>query len=279
MAEQFDPDFGLPTYASPPVVETILGVQFDRLAKLKNAHLGAFWKTLGADWPNVSDQPPIPEQTERFEESAAWADAPQISFNSEFASRLQIRNAEADRMIQLQNGRFHYNWMRQDSALYPRYNVIRPAFEAYLTRFMTFIQQEGLGKFRPNQWETTYINQIPEGTIWQTPSDWGFFRPLAHIPSIDSVIQAEGFTGEWTFLIPDRRGRLHVSWQRRLRRSDSKSVIALTFTARGPIPSNGSTVENVLTGVDLGRRTIVKAFAGLSSAEANQAWGLKNAGD
>ena len=56
-----------PDYVDPPVVETILGVQFDPLASWRNAHLGVFWKTLNTDdWPNVSDAPPLQPQFERF---------------------------------------------------------------------------------------------------------------------------------------------------------------------------------------------------------------------
>jgi len=52
----------LPDYVNPPVVETILGVQFERLPAFKNAHLGAFWKTLDTrEWadvlPNQQDGP------------------------------------------------------------------------------------------------------------------------------------------------------------------------------------------------------------------------------
>jgi hypothetical protein len=39
-------------YENPPVVKTVLGVQFEPLATFSNAHLGAFWKRLDADaWP------------------------------------------------------------------------------------------------------------------------------------------------------------------------------------------------------------------------------------
>lgn len=67
-----------PDYENPPVVETILGMQFDRLPALKNAYLGVFWKTLGQDeWPDVSDAPALEMQFERFTEAAQW---PQVGF-------------------------------------------------------------------------------------------------------------------------------------------------------------------------------------------------------
>ena len=45
-----------PDYEHPPVVETVIGVQFDSLPELRNAHLGAFWKTVldTGEWHNLT---------------------------------------------------------------------------------------------------------------------------------------------------------------------------------------------------------------------------------
>ena len=70
----------LPHYDKPPVIETVLGVQFDRLSALTNAHLGAFWKTLNPqqEWPNVEDAPLLPNKVERFTDAARWAAGVQL---------------------------------------------------------------------------------------------------------------------------------------------------------------------------------------------------------
>ena len=49
---------GLPDYERPPVVETVLGVQFDSLPKFTNAHLGTFWETQ-ATKPRPSISPAL----------------------------------------------------------------------------------------------------------------------------------------------------------------------------------------------------------------------------
>src|SRR5262245_55135596 len=102
----------LPDYISPPVVETVLGVQFARLPGFTNAHLGAFWKSLDAtEWPTVSDAPPLQPQFERFSEAAKWARGLQLQLTPIPAGRVQIKNRAGDRMIQVQNGRLHFNWL------------------------------------------------------------------------------------------------------------------------------------------------------------------------
>ena len=67
-------DSSLPAFRKPPVVETVLGVQFDPIPGFSNAHLGAFWKRLLAhensgsagEWRTLTDAPPIEPTFERF---------------------------------------------------------------------------------------------------------------------------------------------------------------------------------------------------------------------
>ncbi len=269
----------LPDYENPPIVETVLGVQFDRLARFKNVHLGAFWRTLDrTEWPTVADAPLLPQQFERFVEAARWAQALQFQLTQDPSSRLQIRNKDNDRMIQVQNARLHFNWLKREGVPYPRYERIRDEFLAVLDRFRQFVVEEELGDFRPNQWEVTYLNQIPQGTVWSTPADWGFFRPLRGVPTIESVIEGESFSGEWHFVIPGRHGRLHIAWQHAKgaqKGSDDEvqQFIRLTLTARGPLKGDDS--GSIPNGLDLGRGTIVRSFKCLMSDTANHSWRIR----
>src|SRR5207244_2810078 len=62
----------------PPVVETVLGVQFNPL-KTSTTQLSQFWaKHLQADWPVVKETAPIFDQREHFN-GVTWAPPVQIS--------------------------------------------------------------------------------------------------------------------------------------------------------------------------------------------------------
>jgi uncharacterized protein (TIGR04255 family) len=271
----------LPDYATPPVVETVLGVQFDRLPGFTNAQLGAFWRSLDiAEWPSVADAPPVQPQFERFNEVAKWSRGLQFQLTPIPPGRVQIKNRSGDRMIQAQNGRLHFNWLRNTGADYPRYENVRAGFVDSYQRFAGFVDQSDVGQLQPNQWEVTYINHIPRGTVWSSPDDWTFFGPLRGVPTIDGVVQAEDFTGQWHFVIPGQRGRLHIEWQHALNAmpdQPEQEIIQLTLTARGPLGSKSNIVQAMLDGLDLGRETIVRTFAQLMSDTANKFWGLKNA--
>ena len=114
----------LPDYERPPVVETILGVQFEAFPGLSNAHLGAFWTTLDTEeWGSVADAPALQSQFEQFSESARWSKGLQIQLSQLPQCRLQIKNKTADRMIQVQNGRVHFNWLGESGGGYPHYKT------------------------------------------------------------------------------------------------------------------------------------------------------------
>lgn len=270
----------LPEYASPPVVETVVGLQFEPLSGFTNAHLGAFWQALGIDeWPTVHDLPPLPRQHERFTPEAPWGKVLRLQFTPNAASRMQVRNRDGNRMIQLQNGRLHLNWLGEGGDRYPRYPQVRAEFHQLLIQFTKFVDANQLGTLIPDQWEVTYVNRISQG-IWKTPADWGFFRPLHGVPTIEGLIQAESFAGEWHFVIPEQRGRLHVHWQHaKDTEANEASYVLMTFTARGSIGKGSETSHNssVLAGIDLGRETIVRSFRHLMSDSANREWELKNA--
>jgi uncharacterized protein (TIGR04255 family) len=270
----------LPDYGNPPLVETILGLQFDPIPGLTNAHLGAFWKAISADWPCAADAMPLPSQFEQFNEAAKWANmGVSIGVRQEIPSRVQIKNKNSDRMIQVQNGRFHFNWLGLKDAEYPRYNFVRQQFVEALEQFTAFLSREHFGEFRPNQWEVTYLNHIARGTVWNVPGDWSFFKPLAAVPTIAGLVEGESFSGAWRFAIPHQRGRLHVQWEHGMRQEPSaQEVVILTLTARGPIHTNGNTAQAIVDGVDLGHETIVRSFASLMTREANEHWRLRNAG-
>lgn len=198
-------------------------------------------------------------------------------------NRIQISNVTQDQMIQLQNGRLHFNWVGSSGAEYPRYPSVRAEFSSVFEHFIQYARDKGLGEVQPNQWEVTYVNHIPQGTVWNDPKDWGFFRSLqTDSTAMNSLVQFESFGGEWHYIIPPQKGRLHVQW-RHGRRSGSpespeQEVVILTLTARGPI-DRGSDAETIpLSGLDLGHEVIVKSFRMLMSEDANKHWGLKNAG-
>ena len=254
-------------YQRPPLVETVLGVQFNSLQQLTVGHLGAFWGQLGDEWPLVMEAPPIVPQFERFG-SSVFSPELGIRLMSRPEIRLRILNASNDRMIQTQQNRFIYNWIKKSEEKYPEYPTIRDGFSDTFDKFQHFLTARNIGSVRPNQWEVTYINAIPKGTVWEIPGDWKFFS-LLNSRSVSCIEPLESFGGEWHFPLRNQIGRLHIKWAHQSDQDGSQSI-GLTLTARGPL----NDLDSLLPSFDLGRSFIVQTFRELMSESANSYWGL-----
>lgn len=260
------------SFEAPPVTETVLGVQFKALPKLTNSLLSVFWNSLGADWGNAEDAPPVELQFERFDAEQEWAQlgSVNLSLTPIWKNRLKITNARQDRMIQIQNGRFHYNWLKRDGD-YPRYGTVRSEFDALFKAFAVFVEAKSLGKIEPDQWEVTYVNQIPKGTAWNSSADWANLFRFARAEPLDgAALQSETFSARLAFEIKPKKGRLHAQIQHGLikQESEKKEVVRVELTARGPVAAG----EGFGDGLNLGRKTIVETFYQMTSKDAHKFW-------
>ncbi|HNQ23511.1 MAG TPA: TIGR04255 family protein [Phycisphaerae bacterium] len=282
----------LPSFKHPPVIETVLGVQFDRLPGLTNAHLGAFWRWLqtlqGAEWKglsaqqwtDVTDVPAIDPVAEEFGDEQSWGPlVGKLKLTQDPSSRLQIRNHAKDRMIQVQNGRVHYNWVKKDDAPYPRYTSIRPDFDEVMNALTVFLAEAKLGEAHVNQWEVTYVNIFRRGTVWERLAD---LRGLLRLPPVLGAavdpLKLETFRGSWHYQIPPQRGRLHIELQhgRTALGGGEEEVLKMILTARGPVGDVSGDDTGWGRGLDLGRAAIVRTFLLLTSPEAHAYWGLEH---
>lgn len=263
-------------FESPPVVETVVGVQFERIATLRSAHLGTFWKSLGSNWPAVNDAPPLAEEFEHFDEAARFVTGFQVQFSNDPSVRLMIKNHEKDRLIQLQNGRLHVNWLGSAGGPYTEYDRVRAEFEEIWARFTEFVVHEFEKPPKPNQWEVTYVNLIPRETVWDDVSR--FSKAFSFLGDSLSVPcgPLERISTELHFEIAPQRGRLHVQFGHGVTSDDRGEAVNLTLTARGPIA--GESANAIAEGLDCGRDAIVRAFHALTTDEARNTWGEKNVG-
>lgn len=275
----------VPYFEHAPVVERVLGVQFQPVAGFHTGLLGAFWKTLGKEWPCVTDANAIEPQYVDFEGDYFWT-APHISLRlmQTPTCRLQILNRQGDRMIQLQNGRFHLNWKGAAGPDYPRYPQIRDEFDEYFNCLSEFLRNEAGNPPVVDLWEVTYLNHLPKLTVWNNPTDWVSLFPTLVQPSAipgplpleqPAGFSLETFGGAWQYEISPRKGKLHIELRHgRHERADAGELLVFTLTARGML--EGGTATEIHRGLDLGRYAIGHAFKTLTSKAAHAYWGLKD---
>src|SRR5262245_19738952 len=109
---------GTVKFANPPIIELVLGAQFSPLTKLTAGHFGLFWKELGDDWTEPGDGPLIADQFELFDRPK-WRTAGGVQLRLEpmrLPGRFTLGNRDKDRLVQIQNTRFHLNWRKREAS-------------------------------------------------------------------------------------------------------------------------------------------------------------------
>lgn len=270
----------LPSFDRPPLNEVALSVQFEPLPGLNPAEIGVFWKTLRDRFPRVECHTPIGTTIERTG-VVPMAPTRPVFVEELPAPRFWFLDEAGAELVQVQQDRFVRNWRRVDpSQSYPRYEKhTRPNFLDDYNAFLAFLSGEGIPVPVPNQCEVNYVNMIEAGVGWKSYADLGKVLRIGimQVPSLPDLAFEEGRMAlKHRILAPDNtfQGRLHISVEPRLKKSDSSPVIALTLTARGQPLSDG--VGGVLAFFDLARRIIVNTFAAITTSEMHKVWGRRD---
>lgn len=261
------PSTPLPEFDAPPIVETLLGVQFQRLETWGIPHFGLFWQSIRDEYPRFEVRPPLEPQMERFEPESSGRRLRATLLN-EPPLRCWFLNETGGRLLQLQNGHFIHNWRgvgKHDS--YPRYDKsIRPAFESEWGRFCEFLANPQMPQPQINQGEVTYVNHIDRGKGWDTMRDiphvlscWSGDNSGDFLPAPESVVISS------KYLLPDQQGRLQIVAEPAIRHVDAQEILQLTLTVRGR-PSS-SNLPEILKWFDLGREWVVRGFADFTHAD------------
>lgn len=266
----------LPKFDSPPVIETVLSVQFKPLTNFSSILIGVFWKNyLESGWDSFNQVSPLSDQFERFGKDKKWSiGAAQIMIGSgSFPHRIQILRNDGQRMLQIQNSRFILNWKKAKGE-YPSYDELLSEFLSYYEKFVKFAQENNLGEIQHNQWEVTYVNHIPLGEMWNTISEISEVLPWVLPPATDVLNQIpDDYACRWALSIDENLGRLHIDLKRvRVESEDGPEVLNLNLTARGPIDVESGIDMN--TGFNIGHNSIVQSFDSIISdtAKSDKYW-------
>ncbi len=266
----------LPDFNDPPVVETVLSVQFEPLPLLQTAHLGLLWDEYRRAFPKTEERPALDPVVEQFPESSvARVGLKFQAFENPPVPRIWFTNDPGSEMIQVQNDRFIKNWRKEgDGDQYPHYDeTIRPNFDRDYAIFLDFLKKNQVGTPHVNQCEVTYVNHILAGHGWEHYGDLEKIFTFWRSPDLMPPGPPEDLRLHARFVIPGRdgkpAGRLHVDVQPAVRTSDNHPMYVLHLTARGQV---GEGVDFF----DIGREWIVTTFKNLTTSSMHNIWRIKN---
>ena len=252
-------------FRNPPVIETLLSVQFVPLPRLDLPYFGLFWSDIRSSYPHQEVKPPLAPVVEEFP-LVPKAPTVGIQVSSEPDARFWFINESGTELIQIQRDRFIRNWRWADTGKhYPGYDELRPRFEHDWRMFVRFLDREHLGAPDVNQCEVTYVNHIELGMGWRSFGDPSPILSLvAPRPGRSTFLpDPEMLLVNATYAMPDQGGRVHVAAQPALRRSDGKEVLQVTLTARGRPRS--SDLQDLVTWFNDGHEWIVNGFVDITT--------------
>lgn len=270
------PGPALPSFDNPPLVEVVLGAQFEPLEQMNATHLGLLWQAFARDFPKVEEHAPLDASFERFglgmpihpPRKPRFLTRPELP-------RLWLMSQDESQLIQVQKDRFIHNWRKREDS-YPRYESIRSDFVGELERFMAFADDHDLGPVQPNQVEVTYINHLLPCECWREFGElWKILKPVDE-PKLNGLLPGpETVTFGTSFVITATGstqpiGRLHVRAEPAIRSDDQQKLFKMKLTARGA-PANPA-AASVVEFLDRGQEVIVRGFEQLTTAEMHRIW-------
>lgn len=262
----------LPEFKFPPVIETVLGVQFSPLKKFSILHCGMFWEKVRKDYPEYSVQPPLEQAFEKFTPPSTKEIKLGLQVVVSPPLRCWLVDKTSTRLVQIQPDRFIINWREvTGEEVYIRYDTFKPMFEQEWNRFSQFLESEGFPRPEINQCEVTYVNHIElNDDIKSYGEVHKIFNFWSHLQQESFLPEPEAVSFNTKYVMPEEKGRLHVTLEPRIRKRDGKEVLQLNLVARGKPTS--SHLEDITTWFDLGREWIVRGFTDLTTEKMHKLW-------
>jgi len=206
---------------TPPVVETVLGVQFADLARWTTVHHGLFFSRIRDQFPKFRLIPEQPAIVETFPPSPRG-----IRFgitNQPGPDCAYYLNENETQLIRIQRNRFSYHWIGLPDGTYPHYASNSQVCADLLHRFERFCDDENVGTITPVLCEVVYVNDIrPQGS--QTIPEL-----LHEVFGID-LGEFELASLNRTYVLGENKGRLYAEINN-AEKNDQK-ILQFKLTAR-----------------------------------------------
>lgn len=236
-------------FAHPPLIEAWIGVEFSAGVDFQTIEAAEWRRRFGPEW------------------SAAWQSIRANEHHAPGIARIerQLCTVMNDRAVRFGDHGFSFGWMGHTGGIYPRYEAIRDGFVATLDAVKDLVPRIG----SPIRTTVSYLNRIPQGTVWTTLDDCSFCRLWQPNPFSKLKIGKEGFAGLWRFPQESNGGTLTIELIDE--RDQNGLSLWLWLTASGPADAEES---SLFDGLDNGREIVVRAFNELVTSDAKEYWGV-----
>ena len=265
----------LADYQQPPVIETVLSLQFDQLKDFKLVDFRPLHDLFRERFPNIEERSPLESVFETFGPREAASVRLELHGMPPLP-RVWFVNDSGSELVQFQTDRLAHNWRKGPrDEKYPRYEAIRASFRKEVETLQEWLRAaRKVSSIQPTQCEVTYVNHISVGdnaaSSWDLGRAISIVSPAADLPFADDF---EDLRFALRFRIKNKAGepygRLHVRADP-ISGRNGEPIVGMVLTARGrPEPAN---LDGVFSFFDAGHERIVTAFTEMTNQEMHKRW-------
>ena len=251
-----------PNFSSPPIIEKVMGIEFERLPQWDVPYFGLYWQQIKNNYPKFEIKPAISSRGGQ-----------EIIFELESVPTLRcwFLHESQKKLIQIQNDRFIYNWQKPNAYdSYPHYEIIRPEFESEWLKFCNFLESNQIDSPIIKHCDVTYVDHFERGKEWNS---------LSELPDVlncwagieeDFLPEPDLIAIQTSYTLPNEKGKLIIDIQPATIINGDLEILQLRITIlQKPASSN---ITDVLETFDFCRDMAVKTFLGLTTEKMHTLW-------
>lgn len=264
-----------PKFKNPPLIERAISVAFEPLEAFTLGDFGLFWLNIQNEFPVSETKPLVRQEIEDVTGFSTSQNRIEI-VPVETLPRAFFRNPELGELVQVQQDRFSYNWIKtDDDDHYPHSEQVFQKFHSLLDSFEAFLADRQIGAIVPLQCELTNVNVIPLAEVGDAFTDMATMVRLAELSDEYDCVELESQMSGSKFFIRDEVGsligRVHCLAQPTQKVGTEELAFRIDISARGaPLSADRSGIEAFL---EAAGSAVNAAFLANVTQTARQFWG------
>jgi uncharacterized protein (TIGR04255 family) len=273
----------LPKFENPPVAETVLAVKFRTISQLDSVRMIEFWtKCLRDDatlsLPVAETRPPYIMPIERFEVGPNQLPGnllQMVNLNQgPLPTRYWFSSEDGESLVQLQQDWIAFNWRKQPTTRYERFENGMSKFEHIWTKLTAYLDEMDMGPLVPVQSEVTYINNIPPniGSLMALEDGPKVTKLLAEVDGMLPGQEAVALSAQYLAKDDEDQpfARLYVQFNSAFRQGTLEPLFVLNLTFRGrPVSEDFAGIRDFF---ECGHNWIVGGFDELTTEKMHEEW-------
>jgi uncharacterized protein (TIGR04255 family) len=264
-----------PKFNEPPLVEQAIVVAFDAVQGFELSDYGLFWREIREDFPLTETASRLETAVESFDQNMMLETS--ITFMPMAMPRAFYRNSTGG-LVQLQNDRLGYNWVKNDANEYPHFESTRATFNELFEKLVSYCRTRDLPELKIRQCEVTNLNIIPVKDFGDSFADIGKAFVVDPLDMKVPFLINETYTRARQHRIVDDShqaiGRLHSVITPVF--DPVKSIAAFKFELTARSGPTLDTIKKANAFLDSARSALNAAFLATTTSKMRSKWREQN---